>query len=93
MIPENKLLDLLDVALSADTVHTVRQMRQVLDLGVDPLSLVSQLASLITNLLAGSFNMHQCEIREDGFFKRDFRKCNTFMKSLCGLFWHFEDYT
>jgi hypothetical protein len=72
MIPENKLLDLLDVALSADTVHTVRQMRQVLDLGVDPLSLVSQLASLITNLLAGSFNMHQCEIREDGFFKRDF---------------------
>jgi hypothetical protein len=72
LIPENKLLDLLDVALSADTVHTVRQMRQILDLGVDPLSLVSQLASLITNLLAGSFNMHQCEIREDGFFKRDF---------------------
>ncbi|CAM6018615.1 unnamed protein product [Sphagnum balticum] len=72
LIPENKLLDLLDVALSADTVHTVRQMRQVLDLGVDPLSLVSQLASLITNLLAGSFDMHQCEIREDGFFKRDF---------------------
>jgi hypothetical protein len=82
LIPENKLLDLLDVALSADTVHTVRQMRQVLDLGVDPLSLVSQLASLITNLLAGSFNMHQCEIREDGFFKRDFPRKEE-LRQLC----------
>jgi hypothetical protein len=51
-------------------------MQQLLDLGVDALSLASQLATLITNLLAGStFNVQQrLEIREDSFFKRNFCK-------------------
>jgi hypothetical protein len=75
LVPENKLLDLLDFALSANTVHTVRGMQQLLDLGVDALSLASQLATLITNLLAGStFNVQRLEIREDSFFKRNFCK-------------------
>ncbi|CAK9195803.1 unnamed protein product [Sphagnum troendelagicum] len=76
LVPENKLLDLLDFALSANTVHTVRGMQQLLDLGVDALSLASQLATLITNLLAGStFNVQQrLEIREDSFFKRNFSR-------------------
>ncbi|CAM6013369.1 unnamed protein product [Sphagnum balticum] len=76
LVPENKLLDLLDFALSANTVHTVRGMQQLLDLGVDALSLASQLATLITNLLAGStFNVQQrLEIREDSFFRRNFSR-------------------
>jgi hypothetical protein len=74
LIPENKLLDLLDLALSANTVHTVRRMRQLLDLGVDPLSLASQLATLITDLLAGTISV-QREIHGEGcFFKRNFSR-------------------
>lgn len=70
LLPNNKTLELLDYALSADAVHTVRTMREVLISGVEPLSLVSQLGALITDILAGSFDLHQ-EARKEGFFNRN----------------------
>lgn len=73
LIPDEKLVNLLDMALAADTVHTVKGMRELLDAGVDALSLVAQLASLITNILAGTFELRR-ESRKKGFFHRNMRK-------------------
>jgi hypothetical protein len=44
-------------------------LRELLDSGVDALSLVAQLASLITNILAGTSDVHS-EMK--GFSKRNF---------------------
>lgn len=66
-------MDLLDYALSADTVNTVRTMREVLASGVEPLSLVSQLGALITDILVGSHDVNR-EARDEGFFSRNFCK-------------------
>lgn len=70
LIPDEKLVNLLDMALSADTVHTVKGMRELLDAGVDALSLVAQLASLITNILVGTFELRRGS-RKKGFFQRN----------------------
>ena len=73
LIPDEKLVNLLDMALAADTVNTVKGMRSLLDAGIDALSLVAQLASLITNILAGTFDLRR-EARKKGFFSRNMRK-------------------
>lgn len=70
LIPEEKLINLLDMALAADTVNTVKGMRELLDAGVDALSLVAQLASLIANILAGAIDLRR-ETRKKGFFYRN----------------------
>ncbi|KAH7437972.1 hypothetical protein KP509_05G098800 [Ceratopteris richardii] len=57
LIPNDKLLELLDFALSADTVNTVRNLKELLVSGAEPLNLMSQLACLITSILAGGFHM------------------------------------
>lgn len=61
------------MALAADTVNTVKGMRELLDAGVDALSLVAQLASLIANILAGAIDLRR-ETRKKGFFYRNMRK-------------------
>lgn len=56
LISDEKLVDLLDLALSADTVNTVKNLRVIMETGVDPLGLMSQLATIITDVLAGSYD-------------------------------------
>lgn len=86
LIPDNKLLDLLDMALAADTVNTVKGMRDLLESGVDALSLVAQLASLITNIIVGTFELRR-DVRKKGFFRRNLRKlhpsCETALFNMC----------
>lgn len=53
LIPEDDLIKLLEMALSANTVNTVNSIRDLLGSGVEPLALASQLATLITDILAG----------------------------------------
>ncbi|KAL5989779.1 hypothetical protein ACLOJK_010673 [Asimina triloba] len=55
LISDDKLVDLLDLALSADTVNTVKNLREIMEAGVEPLALMSQLATIITDILAGSY--------------------------------------
>ncbi|KAL2651796.1 hypothetical protein R1flu_019924 [Riccia fluitans] len=71
LVSDDKLIDLLDLALSPDAVSTVRCMRELLDGGIEPLALVSQLATLITDILAGSV-MIPLDKQMRGFF---FRRC------------------
>ncbi|KAL5713662.1 hypothetical protein ACHQM5_015718 [Ranunculus cassubicifolius] len=54
LVPHNKLLDLLTTVLSADTIKTVKTTRELIASGVHPQSILSQLASLITDILSGA---------------------------------------
>jgi hypothetical protein len=53
LIPDEALFSLLDSALASDTVSTVDSIRELMGAGFEPLALVSQLATLITDILAG----------------------------------------
>ena len=62
-------MDLLDLALSADTVNTVKSLRVIMETGVEPLALMSQLATVITDILAGSYDFSK-ERHRMKFFQR-----------------------
>ncbi|XP_074587441.1 protein STICHEL-like 2 isoform X2 [Curcuma longa] len=53
VVSDDELLSLLDLALSSDTANTVRRARELMMTRVDPLQLVSQLANVIMDILAG----------------------------------------
>ncbi|EPS64264.1 hypothetical protein M569_10517, partial [Genlisea aurea] len=69
LISDEKLVDLLDLALSADTVNTVKNLRDIMEFGVEPLALMSQLATVITDILAGSFDFSKGKPKRK-FFRR-----------------------
>lgn len=54
MVSDERLVDLLDLALSADTANTVKCLREVTEAGMEPMALMSQLATIITDILAGT---------------------------------------
>ncbi|XVF23176.1 hypothetical protein REPUB_Repub13aG0014700 [Reevesia pubescens] len=57
VVSDEKLLELLDLAMSSDTAETVKRARELMDSGVDPMVLMSQLASLIMDIIAGTYNI------------------------------------
>ncbi|KAG6483546.1 hypothetical protein ZIOFF_060194 [Zingiber officinale] len=67
LVSDEKLVDLLDLALSADTVKTVKSLRGIMETGVDPLALMSQLATIITDILAGSYVFTRERLRRKFF--------------------------
>ncbi|KAI4372018.1 hypothetical protein MLD38_010305 [Melastoma candidum] len=69
LVSDEKLVDLLDLALSADTVNTVKNLREIMETGVEPLALMSQLATVITDVLAGSYDLTKERYRRK-FFRR-----------------------
>lgn len=74
LIPDTNLLELLDFALSADTVNTVRSLRDSMDSGIEPLNLISQLACLITRILAGGYQLPKGRQRRKFFQKQELTK-------------------
>lgn len=87
LICDEKLVDLLDLALSADTVNTVKNLRVIMETGVEPLALMSQLATVITDVLAGSYDWTK-ERHRRKFFRRqpltkeDMEKLRQALKTL-----------
>ncbi|KAG6692203.1 hypothetical protein I3842_10G102500 [Carya illinoinensis] len=87
LISDEKLVDLLDLALSADTVNTVKNLRVIMETGVEPLALMSQLATVITDILAGSYDFKKERLRRK-FFRRqplskeDMEKLRQALKTL-----------
>ncbi|KAF3533080.1 hypothetical protein DY000_02037381 [Brassica cretica] len=69
LVSDEKLVDLLDLALSADTVNTVKNLRTIMETSVEPLALMSQLATVITDILAGSYDLTKDQHRRK-FFRR-----------------------
>eukprot|EP00250_Pteridium_aquilinum_P018606 c24136_g1_i1 orf=399-3839(-) len=53
LIPDEKLTKLLELALAGNSVSTVNAIRELMESGVEPLALTSQLATLITDILVG----------------------------------------
>ncbi|KAF8715724.1 hypothetical protein HU200_026668 [Digitaria exilis] len=87
LVSDDKLVDLLDLALSADTVNTVKTLRDITETGVEPLALMSQLATIITDILAGTYAFSRERVRRK-FFKRpslskdDMEKLRQALKTL-----------
>ncbi|KAL1225945.1 Protein STICHEL-like 4 [Cardamine amara subsp. amara] len=87
LISDEKLVDLLDLALSADTVNTVKNVRIIMETGLEPLALMSQLATVITDILAGSFDFtkDQCKrkfFRRQPLSKEDMEKLKKALNTL-----------
>ncbi|KAI3456112.1 hypothetical protein Pfo_012775 [Paulownia fortunei] len=87
LISDEKLIDLLDLALSADTVNTVKNLRDIMESGVEPLALMSQLATVITDILAGSYDIMKERPRRKFFqrqalSKEDMEKLRQALKTL-----------
>ncbi|XP_006663905.1 protein STICHEL-like [Oryza brachyantha] len=57
VVSEEKLLDLLEIAMSSDTAETVKRSRELMDSGIDPMALMSQLAGLIMDIIAGTYKL------------------------------------
>ncbi|KAI3995915.1 hypothetical protein MKX01_017112 [Papaver californicum] len=53
VVSDDELLELLDLALSSDTSNTVRRARDLMKSRLDPMQLISQLANIIMDILAG----------------------------------------
>ena len=68
---DEKLVDLLDFALSADTVNTVKRLKDIMEAGVEPLALMAQVATVITDIMAGSY-----------MFTRESLRCRFFHGSM-----------
>ncbi|XP_027368248.1 protein STICHEL-like 4 isoform X4 [Abrus precatorius] len=77
LISDEKLVDLLDLALSADTVNTVKNLRVIMETGVEPLALMSQLATVITDILAGTY-----DFTKERLSKEDMEKLRQALKTL-----------
>ncbi|KAL1534958.1 protein STICHEL-like [Salvia divinorum] len=56
VVSEDKLLELLELAMSSNATETVRRAREIMDSGVDPLVLISQLVTLIVDIIAGTYS-------------------------------------
>ncbi|XP_009802294.1 protein STICHEL-like 3 [Nicotiana sylvestris] len=87
LISDEKLVDLLDLALSADTVNTVKHLREIMESGVEPLALMSQLATVITDILAGSYDFTKERprrkfFRRQALSKQDMEKLRQALKTL-----------
>ncbi|ESQ39709.1 hypothetical protein EUTSA_v10000763mg [Eutrema salsugineum] len=87
LVSDEKLVDLLDLALSADTVNTVKNLRTIMETGVEPLALMSQLATIITDILAGSYDLAKDQhkrkfFRQQPLSRKDMEKLRQALKTL-----------
>lgn len=57
VVSDEKLLELLELAMSSDTAETVKRARELMDSGVDPMVVMSQLATLIMDIIAGTYHI------------------------------------
>ena len=57
MVSDEKLLELLELAMSSETAETVKRARELMDSGVDPMVLMSQLATLMMDIIAGTYQV------------------------------------
>ncbi|KAI3759451.1 hypothetical protein L6452_07286 [Arctium lappa] len=86
IVSDDELLELLAMALSSDTSNTVKRARELMRSRIDPMQLISQLANLIMDILAGKFQEGASEVKRQ-FFERhtseaDLQQLNNALKIL-----------
>ncbi|KAI3454362.1 hypothetical protein Pfo_011025 [Paulownia fortunei] len=67
VVSDDEVLDLLHLALSSDASNTVKRARELMRSRIDPLQLISQLANLIMDILAGKCPDGVSEVRQKLF--------------------------
>ncbi|XP_073028211.1 protein STICHEL-like [Primulina eburnea] len=55
VVSDEKMLELLELAMSSNAAETVIRARELIDSGVDPIVLMSQMATLIVDIIAGTY--------------------------------------
>ncbi|KAL6560664.1 hypothetical protein OROGR_004223 [Orobanche gracilis] len=55
VVSNEKLLELLELAMSSNATETVIRARELMESGVDPIVLMSQMATLIVDIVAGTY--------------------------------------
>ncbi|RRT78822.1 hypothetical protein B296_00013327 [Ensete ventricosum] len=70
VVSDDKLLDLLEIAMSSDNAETVKRSRELMDSGVDPIALMSQLAGLIMDIIAGTYELTNLQNHDTPLGKR-----------------------
>ena len=77
VVSDEKLLELLELALSSDTSETVKRAREVMDSVADPMILMSQMTCLIMDIIAGSYTVIDAK-PSDSYFGGRSCECNLF---------------
>ena len=80
-VSREKLLGLLTFALCSDTIHTVQSARELIDSGVEPLDLVSQLGTVMRDILSES-SQQMTQKQKDGGFFSDSSKCDILIHTI-----------
>ncbi|PWA91134.1 AAA-type ATPase family protein [Artemisia annua] len=65
------LMELLELTMSSNTADTVKIARELMDLGIDPVVLMSQMAKLIMDIIAGTY-----QVVEARYGKLSIQLCN-----------------
>ncbi|KAJ7945773.1 protein STICHEL-like 2 [Quillaja saponaria] len=63
IVSDDELLELLDLALSSDTPNTVIRARELMRSRIDPVQLISRIANLIMDILAGKWQDESSEVQ------------------------------
>ncbi|KAL7082292.1 hypothetical protein ACP275_14G090200 [Erythranthe tilingii] len=66
VVSDEKLLELLELAMASNATETVIRARELMDCGVDPIVLMSQMATLIVDIIAGTYP--SSDGKHDSFF-------------------------
>ncbi|KAL3613214.1 hypothetical protein CASFOL_042905 [Castilleja foliolosa] len=56
VVSDEKIVELLELAMSSNATGTVVRARELMDSGVDPIVLMSQLVTLIVDVIAGAYS-------------------------------------
>ncbi|CAI9278113.1 unnamed protein product [Lactuca saligna] len=72
VVSDQNLLELLELAMSSNTTETMKRAKELMELGVYHMVLMSQTATLIMDIVAGTYQV--IEASADSLF--DGRRCN-----------------
>nr|KAJ0215355.1 hypothetical protein LSAT_V11C300127750 [Lactuca sativa] len=62
VVSDENLLELLELAMSSNTAETVKRARELMELGVDSMDLMSQMATLIMDIFAGAYQVIEASV-------------------------------
>ncbi|PWA45572.1 DNA polymerase III, clamp loader complex, gamma/delta/delta subunit, C-terminal [Artemisia annua] len=71
VVSDDKLMELLELAMSSNTADTVKRARELMDLGIDPMVLMSQMATLIMDIIAGTYQVVEASYGDSVFNGRN----------------------
>ncbi|GKD51778.1 hypothetical protein Tco_1280754, partial [Tanacetum coccineum] len=57
--------------MSSNTADTVKRARELMDLGIDPMVLMSQMATLIMDIIAGTYQVVEARYGDSVFNGRN----------------------